>query len=393
MPTAADPPIAYLDHAASTPMRPEAIAAVHEVLEAVPGNPSGQHRAAREARRRLDDARDQVAAAVGCTPGEVVFTSGGTEADDLAVLGVVAATGGRALCLATDHHAAIEPVRAVDGQVVDLAGPGRWPSVASLAAALAGGPASVVSVAAVNNEVGVVERLDEVADVVRACPGAVLHVDAVAAAGWLDLRDLWPHADLLSLSGHKVGGPKGIGALVVRSGTLLAPLVRGGAQERGRRGGTPNLPGAVGMGVALAAADADRPATAARVAALRDRLRAGLLAEMGDAVAEVVPPGDGVALAPHLVHLCCRSVHRDALLFRLDEQGIAASAGSSCASGAAEPSHVVGALGVAPDLRDGALRLSLGWTTTGADVDRALAVVPAAVRDLQGTAGSGAVRS
>ena len=379
-------PRTYLDHAASTPMRPEAIEAMLEVARDVPGNPSGQHGEARRARRLLDDARDRIAAVVGCDPGEVVFTSGGTEADDLAIRGVAAAVGVPALCLATDHHAAIDPVLAVGGRVVPLHGPGRWPSVEALAAALGTDPsASVVSVAVVNNEVGVVERVHEVAEVVRARSGAAVHLDAVAAAGWLDLPPLWAGADLLSLSAHKVGAPLGAGALVVRSGTPLAPQLRG-AQERERRGGTPNLAGAVALGVALELGEAEREAKVARVGALRERLRAGLLAALGSAVRETVPGGDDVAVAPHIVHLCAEGVHRDALLFRLDADGVAASAGASCASGAPEPSHVVRALGVPVERGLATLRLSLGWTTTEADVERALAVVPAAIRDLAGTA-------
>lgn len=372
-------------------MRPEAIAAMVEVLERVAGNPSGQHRWAREARRALDDARDRVADAIGARPSEVVFTSGGTEADNLAVTGTVAASGGRPLCLATDHHAVLDPVRAACGRALGHGGGARV-DLERLAAALDAEPdTSLVSLAAVNNEVGVVQPVAEVAEVARRHrPYAALHVDAVAAAGWLDLAPIVAAADLVSLSGHKVGGPKGIGVLVVREGSTLAPILRGGPQERERRAGTPNVAGAVGLAVALERAAAERDEGAARVAAQRDRLRDGILAAVGDAAIESVSFGrEGAERAAHIVHLSCWAVHREALLLRLDRDGVAASAGSSCASGVPQRSHVVEALGLPAGLDEGALRLSLGWCTTDAEIDHALAVVPKAIVDLRGTAPEG----
>jgi cysteine desulfurase len=384
-------PTAYLDHAASTPMRPEAVAAMVDALERVAGNPSGQHRWAREARRALDDARDRVAEAVGARPSEIVFTSGGTEADNLAITGTVAASGGRPLCLATDHHAAIEPVRAAGGSLLGHGGRVRV-DPDRLAAALDASPdTTVVSLAAVNNEVGVVQPVGEVAEVVRRHrPHAALHVDAVAAAAWLDLAPIVAAADLVSLSGHKVGGPKGIGVLVVREDAALAPILRGGSQERERRAGTPNVAGAVGLAVALERAVAEREEAVPRVAAQRDRLRDGILAAVdGGAVESVSFEREGAARAPHIVHLSCWGVHREALLLRLDREGVAASAGSSCASGAPQRSHVVEVLGLPAGLDEGALRLSLGWCTTDAEIDHALAVVPPAIVELRGTATEG----
>ncbi|QXC63122.1 cysteine desulfurase [Aquihabitans sp. G128] len=378
-------PGAYLDHAATTPMRPEAVAAVAPLQGEVFGNPSGSHRWAREARRRLDDARDVVAEAVGARPSEVVFTSGGTEADNLAIAGVLAAAGGRALCSATEHHAVLEPVRAAGGRTVAVDPLGRV-DFGALEAELAepgAAPVAVVSALLANNELGTVQDLAPLRDLLdRLAPTAVLHTDAVAAAAWLELPARVAPAQLVSLSGHKVGGPQGIGALVVRSGTALAPILRGGGQEHERRSGTPDVAGAVGFAAALAATVAERAATVARVEALRARLVAGLLAAAPDAV--VVSPSAAADRTAGTVHVCFPGVEREALLFLLDQAGVGASWGASCSSGATEPSHVLAAIGVAPELAAGALRLSLGWCSTEADVDVALGAVPAAVRTLRG---------
>jgi cysteine desulfurase len=380
-----------MDQAASSPVRPEVVAAMVEVLQAAPGNPSGSHRWAREARRRLDDARDTVAALVGAEPGEVVFTSGGTEADNLAVRGVLAATGGRAACSAVEHHAVLDTVRATGGTVLAVDATGRL-DLARLGAADPDLPApSLVSVMLANNETGVLNDLGAVAEAVaRRWPEAVLHTDAVAAAAWFDLADRAAPAQLVSLSAHKLGGPKGIGALVVRRGTPLAAVTTGGGQERERRSGTPDVAGAVGFAVALAAAAAERRDAVVRLADQRARLLAGLRAGVPDLVVTGDDPAAGTAVggdrSPATLHVCVPGVDREALLFLLDQAGVAASWGSSCASGAAEPSHVLTAMGVAPDLARGTLRLSLGWSTTAAEVDLAAAEVPAAVARLRGAA-------
>ena len=277
---------AYLDHAATSPMRPEALAAMLPFLGEHFGNPAGAHAVARRARRALDDARDEVAACLGCEPGEVVFTSGGTEADNLAVLGAPPAADrnpGAVLCSAVEHHAVRNATRAVGGRLVAVDGDGRV-DLDALRSAL-GPEVALVSVMLVNNEVGTIEPLAEVAEAVRAlAPGAVVHTDAVAAAGWLDVATATAPADLVSISGHKFGGPKGSGALVVRSGTPLAPVMHGGSQERERRPGTVDVAGAVGMAAALRAAEAARPDAAPRrrrtVALRRDRLaREGLFGD------------------------------------------------------------------------------------------------------------------
>lgn len=381
-------PVTYLDHAASTPVRPEALEAMLPWLGGRCGNPSGAHRMAREARAALDDARDVVADAVGAAPGDVIWTSGGTEADHLAVAGV---DGGAAVavCSAVEHHAVLDAVR--DGRWgagatvgVDAAGRVSAASVAD-AIARAGGDVDLVSVMTANNETGVVQPLAEVVDVVRrTAPGAVVHTDAVQAAAWLDLPAVTAGADLVSLSAHKFGGPKGVGALVVRGAVPVRAVLVGGGQERGRRSGTPNVAGAVAMGVALAAARAEREAAVARVAALGERLRSGLLATIPGAV-DTVPPVEGrlVERLPNIVHLCLPDVETEALIVALEADGVMVSAAASCASGALEPSHVLAAMGVAPALAGGSVRLSLGWCSQPADVDRALAVIPDAVARLR----------
>ena len=374
-------PQAYLAPAASTPARPEVVEAMVPWLADHPGNPSGAHAVARAARRAVDDARDWVAALVGAPAGEVVFTSGGTEADNLAVDGVVRATGGLPVCSAVEHPAVLAPVREAGGVVVPTDTGGRI-DLDALAATLAGVDGiRLVSVMAVNNETGVINDLDAVADVVAEhAPEAMLHTDAVQAAAWVDLGPACRSAALVSLTGHKFGGPKGAGALVVRDGVPMAAVLRGGGQERDRRAGTQNVPAIVGLGEAARLVQADREATVRRIGALRDRLEGGLLAAV-DGVHRTVP--DGTPRTPGVAHLCISGVESEALLFLLERHGLSASAGSSCASGAQEPSHVLAAMGVDRTAALGSVRLSLGHASTPADVDHALAVVPATVAQLR----------
>jgi cysteine desulfurase len=378
-------PLAYLDHAATTPMRPEAIEAMLPFLDGRFANPSGSHRFARQARAALDDAREVVAGVVGCAPGEVVFTSGGTESDNTAVLGVVAARGGTAVCPAAEHHAVLHAVEQVHGRSVrvDRDGSVDLEHLASCVDA----NVSVVSVMAVNNEVGTITDVAAAAETARrARAGVTVHTDAVQAPSWLDLRELTPHVDLLSLSAHKFGGPKGVGVLVARSGTEFRPLLVGGGQERELRSGTQNVAGAVALAEALRLADAERDVERERLTALRDRLVDTLTARL-DGVVETVPRPRKVAGS---AHVCIRGVENEALLFLLDEAGVCASAASACAAGAMEPSHVLAAMGVERDLALGALRLTLGRTTTPADVDRAVDAVVAAVQHIRGHVGQGA---
>jgi len=378
--------VAYFDHAASTPLRDEALQAMLPFLAGNPANPTGSHRLAREARRAVDDARDAVAALVGAEPGEVVFTSGATEADSLAV-GGGHQVGKRILCGAVEHPAVLESALARGGTTLDVDDAGRI-DLTALEAELRRSdvaPVGFVSVMAVNNEVGTIQRVGEVAEALRRWRSdAILHVDAAQAPTWLELPVLLAGADLVSLSAHKFGGPKGIGVLVVRSGVVLRPMQVGGGQERGRRSGTPNVAAIVGMGAAAARVEAERESVVARVARLRDRLVDGLAARCPGMV-EVGPGGRDWKVAGN-GHVCFGGLASDSLLFLLDEAGIAASAASSCASGAAAPSHVLEAMGVPAETAGGALRLTLGRDTTEADVDRALAVIPEAVARLGGAA-------
>ncbi len=383
MPEPPDPPLVYLDHAATTPLRPAARDAMVPWLGERFGNPSGAHRVARAARAAIDDVRDVVALAVGCRPGDVIFTGGGTEADNLAVLGVAAARPGPVFASAVEHDAVLAPLARLGGRTLPV---GRRGVVdPSAVADLVEPDTTLVSIMVANNEVGVVQPTAALADAVaRRAPSAAIHADAVQAAAWLALPERLAGVHLVSLSSHKVGGPQGVGALVVRPGTPLAALTLGGGQERELRSGTHDVAGIVGFGAALAAALAERDAAAARVAALRDRLAAGLRAAITGLVETGQDPGDDAAeRLPGTLHLCLPGIESEPLLFLLDEAGVCASAASACASGAHTRSHVLAAMGVPDGLAAGALRLSLGWSSTAADVDRALAVVPAAVDRLR----------
>lgn len=345
------------------------------------GNPSGSHRLARDAVRALDEARERVAAAVGCSPGEVVFTSGGTEADNHAVTGGMPPRAGTPVCSAVEHHAVLDPVEALGGRVVAVGADGRVDlEDLSMTLDAIDERVGVVSVMLANNETGVVNDLAAVAEVIAAhepeVPSVPLHTDAVQAAPWLDLTTRAAPADLVSLSAHKLGGPKGVGALVVRAPTTIRPLLRGGGQERGRRSGTPDVAGIVGFAAAIEAVVSDRDEAVARVAGLRDRLADGLLARLDD-VHHTVP--SHVESLPSILHLCIGGVDAETLLFLLESEGILASAASSCSSGAQESSHVLAAMGVDGRLARGSLRLSLGRDTTDAEVSRVIDDLPRVV--------------
>ncbi|MCE9622923.1 MAG: cysteine desulfurase [Actinomycetia bacterium] len=370
----------YLDHAATTPMRPQAVAAMLPFLSERFANPSGSHRFAREARRAIDEARDVVADVIGCRPSEIVFTGSGTEADNTAVLGSVARSGGTAACSATEHHAVLECVEKIGGHTVAVSAAGEI-DLAALTATLQRAPdVTVVSVMAVNNEVGTINDLAAVRKVMRQhAPKALLHTDAVQAACWLDLRAITPHVDFLSLSAHKFGGPKGVGLLVARQDAQFAPTLIGGGQEAERRSGTHNVGGIVAMAEALRLTDANRAADIARIAPLRDRLVDGLVANV-PGVHETVARDRKVAGS---AHVCIEGIENESLLFMLDEASVCASAAAACAAGAMEPSHVLAAMGVARELVLGAVRFSLGVTSTEADVDRGIEVVAEAVQRLR----------
>jgi cysteine desulfurase len=376
----------YLDHASTTPMRPEAVAAMLPYLTEHFGNPSGSHSAARAARRAVDDARDSVAGCLGCEPGEVVFTGSGTESDNLAILGAQAAVGGSVVCSAVEHHAALLACRSLGGMTVAVDRAGVV-DLDGLADALHDG-VGVVSVMLANNEVGTVQPLAEIVALVRRrAPGAVVHTDAVAAVPWVDVAVAARGADLVSLSAHKFGGPKGVGILVVRQGTRLGPVLHGGPQENGRRPGTHDVAGIVGTAAALTVAVANRTAEGARVSRMRDRLAAGLVAAV-DGLVETVPAapgptGEGTGKVAGSCHVLVPGVDQEELLLLADAAGVFASAGAACASGALEPSHVLVALGLTVAEARTAVRFSLGHTTTEADIDTALAVIAKAVEQLR----------
>ena len=375
----------YLDHAASTTLRAGARQAWLAAASEHHANPTGAHRAARHARRALDGAREQVAGALGAAPGEIVFTSGGSEADNMAVRGALGAFGpnGAAVTSAVEHHAVLDPVERAGGVVVGVDARGVV-DLAALADSLRGNPdVAVVSVIAVNNETGSITPLQEVAGVVRElAPGALLHTDAVQAVNWIDVAAETAGYDLVSVTGHKVGAPVGTGALVVRDGVELDPLIVGGGQERGRRAGTPDVAGAVALAAALVETVAGREDSVERLGVLRDRLIDGLVERLGERVLVSAAGGcngDRDHIAAGIANVCIAGVESEALLFLIDAAGVRASAASSCSSGAQDPSHVLAAMGVPREVARGSLRLSLGHTTVESDVVRAVEVIAASV--------------
>lgn len=381
----------YLDHASTTPLRPEALAAMVPALRDGVGNPSGAHALARRARAALDGAREQLAVIVGCEPGEIVFTSGGTEADNLAVRGVLGVRRGTVVCSAIEHHAVLHPVEAAGGRVVPVDRRGVV-DLDALARSL-DDDVALVSVLLVNNETGTIQPLAAIADIVHErAPGAVLHTDAAQALCWVDVRTAAAAADLVTLASHKCGGPVGTGALVIRAGVTIQPQQLGGGQERERRSGTQDVAGALGFAAAALASDREREALVARATRWRDDLVAAVLTGVPGAVESAVPEGAGRDhLTAGVVNVCLPAVDSEALLYVLEhDHRVLASAGSSCASGAQEPSHVLAALGIERTLAAGSLRLSLGWSSTDEDVAAARVGVPAATRRLQGHARDGA---
>ena len=378
----------YFDYAATTPTYPEVAAAMRPFRAETFGNPSGAHAAARAAKTALEEAREQIAAALGAEPSEIVLTGGGTEADNLAVKGAARAArdagrGDGLVTTAFEHKGVLAPcdrlardgfrvtrVRADSDGIVDLD---------ELEAAL-DDRTVIVSVMLVNNEVGTIQPLADVARLVRSrAPGAVLHTDAVQAVPWLDVAEAAADADLVSVSAHKFGGPKGVGALARRRDVPVEPLIEGGGQEWGLRSGTANVAGAVGMGEALRVTGWRRPEEVARIRPLRDRLAGGL----GERVPSSFVNGDPARKVAGNCHIGFTGVEAETLLVALDRGGLCAAAGSSCTSGATEPSHVLEAMGVPRDAALASIRLSLGYASTGADVDTALELVPRAVEQLR----------
>lgn len=380
----------YLDWAASAPMRPSALEAmVHATTEGY-GNPTGAHHRARVGRRIVDDARDKVADAVGAAPADIIFCGSGTEADNLAIFGAhsaFAGTGATVACSAVEHHAVLHPVEHLGGHVIGVDEQGQLDL--DQLRAIANEDLAVVSVMLANNETGVVQRLEPIREILdEHAPQALLHTDAVQAFAWLNVAELAQPADLISLSGHKFGGPKGVGVLVVRPHAKLNAQVLGGGQEFELRSGTHNVGGIAAFGEAAATMHAERAETVERVAALRDRLLDGLKRELPDTIETARDRLDGsrndsVQKVAGSAHVCFRDIESEALLFSLERAGVYASAASSCASGAQDPSHVLAAMGYPRELAAGSLRMSLGYGSTRDDIDRALAVIPDCVRALR----------
>ncbi len=377
----------YLDHAATTPVRPEVLDAMLPYLGSASfGNPSSAHRFGRAARAGLEQARREVAAAIGAEPAQVVFTSGGTEADNLAVIGAALAAQhhGRPMLVAVsavEHKAvlaAAHQVKQLGGEelVLPVDTDGQL-ELAALDAALARRPA-VVSVMWVNNETGIRQPIEEIAGHCQHA-GVLLHSDAVQAFGKLPLSLVELPCTLLTISGHKIGAPKGIGALIVRDRKAVAAIIHGGGQQFGIRPGTENVAGAVALGRAATLAAEEREQVAARLAALRDDLAQRLRAEVHD----IVQHGAAAPRAPHILNIGVPGADSEALLMHLDLAGVAASGGSACSTGAMEPSHVLTAMGVPRSLALGSIRLSLGHATTTADIDRAVEVFPKVVEKVR----------
>ena len=378
----------YLDHAATTPLRDEAFAAMEPFLRAPVGNASSLHGPGRRARVAVDTARERVARVLGCEPAEVVFTSGGTEADNAALRGTLTGAAlratGRAGLVTTDaeHEAVRQPALALaaDGHPVTVLAPGSTGSATARDVADAiTAETGLVSIMLVNNELGTVSPVAEIAAVARAA-GALVHTDAVQAAGLYSLDVDALGVDLLTVTAHKVGGPVGAGALFVRSGTPFEALVAGGSQERGRRGGTENVAAIVGFACALALAEAERETHAARLGGLQQRLAGRLRAAFGDGIRFNTPlmgfAETGAETSPHILNVSFRPAHGEPLdgqmlLVGLDLDGVYVSAGSACTSGALEPSHVLLAMGLDRETAGATLRFSLGRTTTEADIDAA----------------------
>jgi cysteine desulfurase len=371
----------YLDHAATSPLRPEVLDAMLPYLMEHHGNPSSIYASGRRARQGLDAAREAIATAIGARPREIVFTSGGTEADNLALKGVAwgASARGRHIVTSTVEHKAVIASAAVlerhgfEVTYLPVDHHGRVDS-GDVAAAITD-RTTLVSIQAANNEVGTIQPVAEVGAICRE-RGVVFHTDAVQSAAFAaPMPDQW-QASLVSLSAHKLGGPKGVGALYVRHGTPMLPQLSGGSQERQRRAGTENVAGVVGFGIAIGLVR--QPS---ELVPLRDRLIAGLTALEG-----VMPTGHPTERLPNSASVVIEGIEGGDLVAALDLEGIEASTGSACTTGSVDPSHVLLAMGIDPALAHGSLRLTLGPETTEAEVDRTVEVATACVQRLRASA-------
>jgi cysteine desulfurase len=369
----------YLDHAATTPVLPEARDAMVAVLDDDFGNPSSVHSFGRRAKTHVEDARDRLATAIGASPAEIVFTGGGTEADNLALKGVVEklkGNGNHIVVTAFEHHAVLDVAawlahRGIEVTTVPVGNDGLV-DPATVADAVR--PSTLmVSVMTANNEIGTVQDITAIAAAVKAkSPGTLVHTDAVQALGNIPVDVHAWGVDLAAFAAHKIGGPKGVGALFVRSQVPVAAVIHGGGQERGLRSGTMNVAGIAGFGVAA-------EIVAKEVYEKADRLR-GLRGELLDAITadlpDVVVNGDLERRLPGNLNISIPGTDGETLLLLLDQKGIACSSGSACSSGALDPSHVLLAIGLSKDLAKGSLRFSLGRPTTKEDIDAVVAALP-----------------
>jgi cysteine desulfurase len=379
----------YLDHAATTPLRPEALEAMLPFLGGEFGNPSSPHSYGRRARHALDEAHERIAAQINAGPREIVLTSGGTEALNLAVKGAAwagKARGHRIVTSAVEHHAVLHALQQLEKfgfEIVELPVDRYGRVDPDHVAAALNERTIVVAIQLANNEVGTLQPVAAIAKVVRekGPKSCLFAVDAVAAAAWLPIDVETLGCDLLALAGHKLDGPKGVGALYLRKGTHILAQQQGGSQERFRRAGTEDVAGAVGMSVAFELAVLEREATVKRVRRLRDRLRAAVLAEEG-----VELTGHPRERLPNLLSVVVGDADGAAIVVKLDLEGVAASVGSACTTGSTEPSHVLTAMGYPDDEARGSLRMSLGRTTTDAEIDAAVEIVPRVLADSRAAA-------
>lgn len=374
----------YFDHNATTPVDPAVLEAMLPFLTAEFGNASSIHSPGQRARAAVERAREQVAQLLGARPAEIVFTSGGTESDNLAIFGVVGAAGEgkkHVVTTAIEHSAVLECCRALErqGVAVSYVAVGADGVVDPEAVRRALRPETVlITVMAANNELGTVQPVEEIGRIAREAD-VCFHTDAVQGAGKIPLDVERIGCDTLAISGHKLYGPKGVGALYVRRNTRLAPVLFGGHHERDRRPGTENVPGIVGLGQAAELARAHLVEESARIAALRDRLETGLLEKIPHTRAN----GRNAPRTPNTSSVTFRYVEGEALVIALDLKGIACSTGAACSSGAVEPSHVLTAIGLPAEEARATLRFSLGRTNSAAEVDYALTVIPDAVERLR----------
>ena len=375
--------VIYMDHAATTSVRPEVMEAMLPHFSEQFGNPSSLYALAQESRNAVDEARERVAGVLGCRTSEVVFTSGGTESDNAAIkgaAGMIHHSGSHIVTTAIEHHAVIHSCEQLEriGYDVTYVAPDSDGIVDPAEVADAVRPETLlVSVMLANNEVGVIQDVSTISSLVREKAAALdtsvlCHTDAVQAAGKLPLDVNSLGVDLLSLSGHKIHGPKGVGALYVRRGTPIEPLIAGGGQERQRRSGTENVPGIVGFGVALELADMEKDDFNTRCERLREHIVAGIKQRVPDAVVNGHPDHR----LSNIAHISFRGVEGEPVLLGLDFAGICASSGSACSSASLEPSHVLIAMGMDADLAVGSIRLSLGKDNTGADTEAVVATLP-----------------